>query len=94
MIYLLTVCGRSVGVLWFAVGALSVLSPCRWGAPGSLSPLSSFLELGRNCSAVVIPSPAYPCRRGAVVPCGSVCARSAVFCLVGAELLDYANKTP
>ena len=30
----------------------------------------------------------------AVVSCGVVYARSAVFCSVGAELLDYANKTP
>lgn len=34
---------------------------------GSLSPLPSFLESGRNCSAVVIPSPAYRVNVGAVV---------------------------
>lgn len=51
---------------------------------GSLSPLSSFLESGRMVARChTFPSLSHA--DGAmVVPCGSVCARSAVFCLVGA----------
>lgn len=66
IIYRLTVCGRSVGVLWLTVGALSVLSSYRWSTLDALSPLPSFLESGRNCRAV-IPSPTYPMDVGAVV---------------------------
>ena len=66
MIYLLTVCGRSVGVLWFAVCPESMqiggLFPVL--LLGALSPLPSFLESRRNCSAAVIPSAACPMQTG------------------------------
>lgn len=82
-------------VLWLALGAHYSRRFARDCLRlGSLSPLPSFPGSGRTCSAVVMRLPAYPVQIGAVYLRGFVYARSAVFCLVGAELSGYADETP
>ena len=55
-----------MGVLWLAVcpESMQIVGLFPVLLLGALSPLPSFLESGRDCSAVVIPSAAYPMQTG------------------------------